>query len=450
MSRRVLIVDDEKSIRDSLKKLLSYEDYRVFTAPEGNAAIKTVRTERVDLVLLDIKMPGMDGIEVLEELKKIEPHLPVIIISGHGNIETAVKATKLGAYDFIEKPIDLDRVLLAVRNGIRQGRLARQNVRLKKKMEDRTRIIGEHPSIEKIMEIIRQVAPTSARVLITGENGTGKELVARKIHELSDRAQESFIEVNCAAIPEELIESELFGHEKGAFTGATGQRIGKFELADEGTLFLDEVGDMSLSAQAKVLRVLQESVLERVGGSRQISVDVRVIAASNKNLEEEIEKGRFRKDLFFRLNVVPVEVIPLRERVSDIPVLASYFLSRITGELGLEEKTISAPLMEEMKSYHWPGNVRELRNVIERICILSRDDEIGLSDIPSLEGPDQVGEDPFRVDDYNQFKELVEKKFFMRKLRENEGNVSKTARKLGMQRSNLYNKLNKYEIDYRG
>jgi len=450
MSRKVLIVDDEKSIRDSLEKLLSYEDYAVMTAPEGRSAIETVRDEIVDIVLLDIKMPGMDGIEVLEELKRIDQHLPVIIISGHGNIETAVRATKLGAYDFIEKPVDLDRVLLAVRNGIKQGRLARQNIRLKKKMEGKTRIIGEHQSIEKIMSTIRQVAPTGARVLITGENGTGKELVARKIHELSGRAQEAFVEVNCAAIPEDLIESELFGHEKGAFTGATDKRIGKFELADEGTLFLDEVGDMSLSAQAKVLRVLQESVLERVGGSKQIRVDVRVIAASNKKLEEEIEKGNFRKDLYFRLNVVPIEVIPLRERVSDIPILVSYFLDRITEDLGLEKKSISEPLMERMKNYSWPGNVRELRNMIERMCILSRDSEIGISDLPGLKSGEGEREDPFRIDDYNEFKAVVEEEFFRRKLLENEGNVSRTARSLGMQRSNLYNKLNKYDISYRG
>ena len=450
MSKKVLIVDDEKSIRDSLEKLLSYEDYAVLTAPEGTAAIDAVRNEVVDIVLLDIKMPGMDGIEVLEELKRMEPFLPVIIISGHGNIDTAVKATKLGAYDFIEKPIDLDRVLLTVRNGIRQGRLARQNIRLKKKMESETRIIGEHQSIKDIMNTIRKVAPTSARVLITGENGTGKELVARKIHELSNRANESFIEVNCAAIPRDLIESELFGHEKGSFTGATDLRIGKFELADEGTLFLDEIGDMSLPAQAKVLRVLQESVLQRVGGSKQIKVDVRVIAASNKNLEKEIEKGTFRKDLFFRLNVVPIEVIPLRERVSDIPVLISYFLEQITFELGIEKKSVSEPLLEELQNYSWPGNVRELRNMIERMCILSRDKVIDLSDMPPLENVGEGETNPFSVDNYNEFKDMVEKEFFIRKLRENEGNVSRTARKLGMQRSNLYNKLNKYDISYRG
>jgi len=450
MSKKVLIVDDEKSIRDSLEKLLSYEDYAVLTAPEGTAAIEAVRNEIVDIVLLDIKMPGMDGIEVLEELKRMEPFLPVIIISGHGNIDTAVKATKLGAYDFIEKPIDLDRVLLTVRNGIRQGRLARQNIRLKKKMESETRIIGEHQSIKDIMNTIRQVAPTGARVLITGENGTGKELVARKIHELSNRANESFIEVNCAAIPRDLIESELFGHEKGSFTGATDLRIGKFELADEGTLFLDEIGDMSLPAQAKVLRVLQESVLQRVGGSKQIKVDVRVIAASNKNLEKEIEKGTFRKDLFFRLNVVPIEVIPLRERVSDIPVLVSYFLEQITFELGIERKSVSEPLLKELKNYSWPGNVRELRNMIERMCILSRDKVIDLSDMPPLENEGEGETNPFSVDNYNEFKDIVEKEFFIRKLRENEGNVSRTARKLGMQRSNLYNKLNKYDISYRG
>ncbi|MCK4235949.1 MAG: sigma-54-dependent Fis family transcriptional regulator, partial [Candidatus Krumholzibacteria bacterium] len=310
MSKRVLIVDDEESIRSSLEKLLSYEKFKTFTAPDGSSALELVADERVDIVLLDIKMPGMDGLEVLTKIRELRSDLPVVIISGHGTIQTAVEATKLGAFDFIEKPIDLERLLLTVRNGLKQGELARQNIQLKERVGVKTEIIGEHPAILEIMETIKQVAPTNARVLIMGENGTGKELVARKLHELSKRSAEPFIEVNCAAIPEELIESELFGHEKGSFTGAVSRRIGKFELADGGTLFLDEVGDMSLSAQAKVLRILQESVFERVGGAETKKVDVRVIAATNKDLLEQAGKGNFREDLYYRINVVNIYLPP--------------------------------------------------------------------------------------------------------------------------------------------
>ncbi|HMA76477.1 MAG TPA: sigma-54 dependent transcriptional regulator [Candidatus Krumholzibacteriaceae bacterium] len=452
MSKKVLIVDDEKSIRNVLVKLLSYEKFATLTASDGKSAIETVKNEVVDIVLLDIKMPGIDGIEVLEQVKRIDPSLPVVIVSGHGTVETAVEATKLGAFDFIEKPIDMERVLLTVRNGIKQGRLTRQNISLKKRVGGRTRIVGEDESVKEVLGIIERVAGTNARVLVTGENGTGKELVARKIHELSDRSSESFIEVNCAAIPEDLIESELFGHEKGAFTGATTRRIGKFELADEGTLFLDEVGDMSLSAQAKVLRVLQESVFERVGGAEQIDVDVRVIAASNKDLVEEAEKGRFRKDLFFRLNVVPVEVPPLRKRRDDIPLLSDFFLKQIGEELGIAAKKISPSAIEIMKRYSWPGNVRELRNLIERLCILTKDKEIDKSDLSFLAGggSSDLRNDPFSIDDFQEFREFTEKEFLMRKLRKYDGNISQTARMLGMQRSNLYKKLEKYSIDYRG
>ncbi|HSG28033.1 MAG TPA: sigma-54 dependent transcriptional regulator, partial [Candidatus Krumholzibacterium sp.] len=392
---------------------------------------------------------GMDGLEVLQRIKEIRPALPVIIISGHGTISTAVEATKLGAYDFIEKPIDLERLLLTVRNGIKQGELERQNVRLRKQVSRSTKIIGENRAILSILETIGRVAPTSARVLITGENGTGKELIARKIYELSERSEASFIEVNCAAIPEELIESELFGHEKGSFTGAVSQRIGKFELADGGTLFLDEVGDMSLSAQAKVLRVLQESVFERVGGTETKKVDVRVIAASNKNLLEEAGKGRFREDLFYRLNVVPVELPPLRERRSDIPILAEYFLANIGEELGITPKKISADAMAVLSAHSWPGNVRELRNMVERLCILTPGDTIGKADLPRMDlyRDEDRSRDPFNAGTYQDFKDLTEKEFLVRKLRENGGNVSRTARELDMQRSNLYKKLEKYGID---
>jgi len=453
MSRKVLVVDDEKSIRKSLEKLLSYEKYQTLTAPDGKTALGIVGQEMVDIVLLDIKMPGMDGIEVLKRIKNLNPALPVVIISGHGTVETAVEATKLGAFDFIEKPIDLERVLLTVRNGIQHGRLSRQNLQLKKRVVGKTEIIGEHPAIIRILETVEQVAPTGARVLITGENGTGKELVARRIHELSSRSQESFVEVNCAAIPEDLIESELFGHEKGSFTGATSRRTGKFELADDGTLFLDEVGDMSVSAQAKVLRVLQESVFEGVGGAEPIRVDVRVIAASNKDLVAEVEEGRFRKDLFFRLNVVPIEVPPLRERKSDIPILSRFFLKQVSKELGVRKKELSKKAVNTLMEYRWPGNVRELRNMIERLCILTRDEVIDESDLPDL-GPgvrdEDSGIDPFSVDDYGKFKDITEKEFLIRKLKKNRWNISRTARSLGMQRSNLYKKLEKHGIDHRG
>jgi two-component system nitrogen regulation response regulator NtrX len=452
MSKRVLVVDDEASIRSSLEKLLSYEKYRTFSAPDGPSALELIADERIDIVLLDIKMPGMDGLEVLQKLKEMREGLPVIIISGHGNVSTAVEATKLGAFDFIEKPIDLDRLLLTVRNGLKQGELKKQNVELRERIPGGTEIIGEHALIKEILETVERVAPTGARVLITGENGTGKELIARKLHELSKRSSEPFVEVNCAAIPEELIESELFGHEKGSFTGAVSKRIGKFELADGGTLFLDEVGDMSLSAQAKVLRVLQESVFERVGGTETKKVDVRVVAASNKNLLEEAGRGRFREDLFYRLNVVPIEMPPLRDRRSDIPMLAEYFLGQIAAELGAPPKKIGKRAMEMMMEYSWPGNVRELRNLIERLCILTPAESISHQDMPPLvlTREEDMMKDPFGLQTYQEFRDFTDKEFLIKKLRENNGNVSKTARQLGMQRSNLYKKLEKYSIDIRG
>jgi len=451
MSKRVLIVDDEQSIRKTLENLLSYEKYKTFTAADGKTAIDIVSGERIDIVLLDIKMPEMDGLEALEKIKAIQSDLPVIIISGHGTISTAVEATKLGAFDFIEKPIDMERLLLTVRNGIKQGELARQNVQLMERIGGKTVIIGEHPAILEILETIERVAPTNARVLIMGENGSGKELVARRLHELSKRCNEPFVEVNCAAIPEELIESELFGHEKGSFTGAVSQRIGKFELADGGTLFLDEVGDMSLSAQAKVLRVLQESVFERVGGTETKKVDVRVIAATNKELLEEAGKGLFREDLFYRLNVVPIKIPPLRERRSDIKLLTDFFLEQVASELGVVAKKIAPPALDTLMDYSWPGNVRELRNLIERLCILIGGDTIRRDDLPPLEltREEDMLRDPFGLKTYQEFKDFTEKEFLIKKLRENNGNVSRTARQLGMQRSNLYKKLEKYDIEYR-
>ncbi|MBN2072125.1 MAG: sigma-54-dependent Fis family transcriptional regulator [Candidatus Krumholzibacteriota bacterium] len=451
MSKQVLIVDDEESIRNSLEKLLSFEKYGTFSAPDGRSALELLLKERIDIVLLDIKMPGMDGLEVLGKIKERQPGLPVVIISGHGNISTAVEATKLGAFDFIEKPIDLERLLLTIRNGIRQGDLSRQNLMLKKEVIGRTEIIGEHKAILDILATIERVAPTNARVLITGENGTGKEMAARKLYEQSNRSDQPFIEVNCAAIPEELIESELFGHEKGSFTGAVSQRVGKFELADGGTLFLDEVGDMSLSAQAKVLRVLQEGVFQRVGGSETKKVDVRVIAASNRNLIEEAEKGNFREDLFYRLNVVPVKIPPLRERKTDIRILSEYFISLICQDLGVTPKKFSPDVYEVFFAYAWPGNIRELKNLIERLCILVPSDTIAAADLPLFELAHETGRsnDPFEARTYQDFKDISEKEYLIRKLRDNNGNVSRTARELGMQRSNLYKKIEKYQLDAR-
>ena len=451
MSKRVLIVDDEESIRSSLERLLSFEKFKTFSAGDGETALDLASSERVDIVLLDIKMPGMDGLEVLGKLKDLRPDLPVIIISGHGTISTAVEATKLGAFDFLEKPIDMERLLLTIRNGINQAELVRENVQLQKKVGFKTEIIGEHPDMHAVMDTIARVAQTNARVFIIGENGTGKELVARKLHELSKRSEEPFVEVNCAAIPEDLIESELFGHEKGAFTGAISRRIGKFELADGGTLFLDEVGDMSLSAQAKVLRVLQESVFERVGGTETKHVDVRVLAATNKDLLEEAAREKFREDLYYRLNVVPILVPPLRERKSDIKILAEYFLREVASELGRAPKRISPEALDVLMDYAWPGNVRELRNLIERLCILTSGGVIKRDDLPTLALVREADarKDPFGLKTYQEFKDFMEREFLIKKLKENNSNVSRTARQLDMQRSNLYKKLEKYGIDFR-
>ncbi len=449
MAKTILVADDEKGIRETLRRLLEFEKYRVLTAEDGPTALRLVEKEIVDLILLDIKMPGMDGLEVLSRVHREQPDLPVVIISGHGTIQTAVEATRLGAFDFIEKPIDADRILLVIRNGLAQRNLLRENISLKKEVQRKTQIIGEHPEMRAIMETLKKVAPTNARILIMGENGTGKELVARVLHEMSLRAKEPFVEVNCAAIPEELIESELFGHEKGAFTGAISKRVGKFELADGGTLFLDEVGDMSLSAQAKVLRVLQESQFERVGGTETKRVDVRVLAATNKDLLKESQEGRFREDLFYRLNVVPITIPPLRKRISDLPLLVDHLLEQAAEELGERRKKISKRAMETLKEHIWPGNVRELKNMIERLVILAQAPTIDVQDLPELGPVKNLEEAFFEREAYNDFREAIEKEFFTRKLTANGFNVSRTARKLGMQRSNLYKKLEKYGIPYK-
>jgi len=376
---KILVVDDESSIRRTLKDILEFEKHEVTLAPNGTEAIDYYREDEFDVVLLDIKMPEIDGMEVLENMMNIR-EVPVIMISGHGTIETAVEAIKKGAYDFIVKPPDLNRLLITVRNAVEKKDLVNQTQQLKKEVDKRFEIVGEAPKIVGLKEIIAKVAPTNSRVLITGENGTGKELVARQIHDQSKRVKSPFIEVNCAAIPSELIESQLFGHEKGSFTSAIKQRKGDFELAHGGTLFLDEIGDMSLSAQAKVLRALQENKIVRVGGEVDISVDVRVIAATNKDLKQEIKNKKFREDLYHRLSVIIIEVPPLRERKSDINLLVKRFISDISNMQGRLPMNISDDAMEELKSYHWSGNVRELHNVVERLVILS-DKEIDKEDV---------------------------------------------------------------------
>lgn len=367
---KILVIDDERSIRNTLKDIIEFEKHTVTTAEDGIKALEIVKEEKFDLAFCDIKMPQMDGIEILEKFQELYPDMPVVMISGHGNIDTAVECIKKGAFDFIEKPIDLNRLLVCMRNGLEHKTLVQETKVLKKKVAKITKMVGESAPIKRLREMIDRVAPTDARVLITGENGTGKEVVARQLFELSKRTSAPFIEVNCAAIPSELIESELFGHEKGSFTSAIKQRIGKFEQADGGTIFLDEIGDMSLSAQTKVLRALQEKEITRVGSDKSIKVNVRVFAATNKDLQKEIEKGNFREDLFHRLNVIPIHVPPLRERKDDIPILVDYFCEIICEEQGIPMKTFTDDAKEALKQFEWTGNIRELRNVVERLIIL--------------------------------------------------------------------------------
>lgn len=377
---RILVIDDEKSIRNTLKEILEYEGHEVLDAPDGLEGLRLITAEKFDIIFCDIKMPKMDGLELLEKAMDHNPDVPVVMISGHGNIETAVEAIKKGAFDFISKPLDLNRMLITLRNAMEKSTLVKETKTLKRKISRTSDMIGESEPIQKIKDLIEKVAPTDARVLITGENGTGKELVARWIHEMSNRNASPIVEVNCAAIPSELIESELFGHEKGAFTSAIKQRIGKFEQANNGTLFLDEIGDMSLSAQAKVLRALQENKITRVGGEKEISVNVRVIAATNKDLAKEIEKNNFREDLYHRLSVILIEVPSLNERKNDIPLLANHFLKIICEEYNMPMKSFTEDAFVELKKINWTGNIRELRNVIERLIILS-DKEINGNDV---------------------------------------------------------------------
>jgi two-component system nitrogen regulation response regulator NtrX len=442
---RVLIVDDEEAIRSSLKMIFEYEGYECVLAPNGASGLKLAEEEDVDLVLLDIKMPQMDGMEVLKRLKAVNGSPPVVILSGHGTVKTAVEATKLGAFDFIEKPPESERILLVARNALGQKKLRDENRRLRLSFDERYRMVGRSEALEKVWDAVKRAAPTSATVLITGESGVGKELVARAIHRNSLRKDEAFVQVNCAAIPEELIESELFGHEKGSFTGATEKQIGKFELAHKGTIFLDEVGDMSLRTQAKVLRVLQEGEVERIGSQKTIQVDVRVIAATNKDLEEAIEKGDFREDLYFRLSVIPVRVPPLRERAEDLPVLVQHFVKQFCAENNFRSRAFSPAAIEVLKRHAWRGNVRELKNAVERLLIMAEGDEIRpehLADV--LRRPsDSLLASPETLRD---FKEAAERTFLVGKLRESSWNISATAAAIGTPRSNLYKKLEQYGI----
>ena len=444
----ILIVDDEKAIQTSLQGVLEDEGYRVTAVGTGNEALARLTEEHPDLVLLDVWMPGIDGLEVLAEIKRLRPEIPVVMISGHGTIETAVKATKLGAYDFIEKPLSLEKTLLAAARALEHFRLEREIRELRQRVERQHEIVGESPAIRELRRQIEIAAPTNGRVLIYGENGVGKELVARAIHALSERREGPFVEVNCAAIPEELIESELFGHEKGAFTGAVARRKGKFELAHGGTLFLDEIGDMSLKTQSKVLRVLEEQAFERVGGKETLKVDVRVIAASNQNVQVLIREGRFRDDLFYRLNVIPIEVSPLRERKEDIPLLIQHFIAVFSAENGKRPKRVAPDAMPYFVAYDWPGNVRELRNMVERLVIMAQQDVIGPDDLPPPLRPKEAAgpPEPGRAKTLKEARDAFERAFILSELRANDWHMTRTAERLGIERSHLYRKLKAYGI----
>src|SRR6478736_4488115 len=454
MKPRILVVDDEAEIRRSVRMILEYEGYEVMEASSGPEGVALAERETPDLVFLDIKMPGMDGLEALQRIRQANDSIPVVIISGHGTVSTAVEATKLGAFDFIEKPLASERVLLTIRNALDQTRLVDENRSLKRAVEARHQMVGESVSLRQIWDAIKRAAPTNATVLLLGESGVGKELVARAIHRNSLRSRDRFIQVNCAAIPEELIESELFGHEKGSFTGATEKQIGKFEQADHGTIFLDEVGDMSAKTQAKVLRVLQEGEVERLGSARTIKVDVRVIAATNKDLEAEIERGNFREDLYFRLSVIPIRVPPLRDRREDIPALVRHFVDMFSRESNRRPMRFTPAALDYLQKARWKGNVRELRNTVERLLIMTPGDAIDLDDLRDVVRADAARSAPAaaepndrdRPGTLREFKESAERAFLVDKLRENAWNISKTAEVIGTPRSNLYKKLEQYAI----
>ena len=455
MKPRILVIDDEPAIRDTMRMTLEYEGYECLTASSGTEGLVTIERESPDLVFLDIKMPGLDGLETLGRIRATTDTLPVVIVSAHGTANTALEAGRLGAFRFIEKPLSKDYVLDAAREGLELGVLRRENRQLKTALEHRHEIVGDSTALVRVFDEVRRAAPTNATVLILGESGVGKELVARAIHRASLRAKERFIQVNCAAIPEELIESELFGHERGAFTGATEKQTGKFEMADKGTIFLDEVGDMSAKTQAKGLRVLQEGEVERLGSSRTIKVDVRVIAATNKDLEEEIAQGRFREDLFFRLSVIPIHVSPLRERLDDIPELVQHFATQFVKENNRRPAKFTPAAIEALKQARWRGNVRELQNVVERLLIMTDRDSIEVDDVRRVVRTDGAGAAPAarsaavaatQPPTLREFKEWSERAFLVEKLREHEWNISKTADVIDTPRSNLYKKLEQYAI----
>ncbi len=449
---RILVIDDDAAIRDSLRMALEYQGYAVQLASGGEEGAALVEREAPDLVFLDIKMPGMDGLDVLQRLRPLTDVTPIIVLSGNADIQTAVEATKLGAFDIVEKPLSTDRLLVLVRNAIDSRRLRTENRSLRKDQERRHHIVGDSAGLGGVRAAIEKAAPTNATVLIWGESGVGKELVARAVHRESLRRDGPFVQVNCAAIPDDLIESELFGHEKGSFTGATERQIGKFEQADKGTIFLDEIGDMSLKTQAKVLRVLQEQELERLGSNRLLKVDVRVIAATNKDLEEEITKGTFREDLFYRLNVVPIWVPPLRERREDIPLLVRHFADAFSRDNNFRRKTVTAAAMDRLRQHAWRGNIRELRNTIERLMIMSNGDTIDIGDLKLNEAARVDAAAPAPDNDWmaaptlHAFKASSERAYLVAKLRENTWNISKTAEVIDTPRSNLYKKLEQYSI----
>jgi len=443
MDTALLIVDDEEGIRETLSGIFEDEGYNVTAVASGEEALGVLREQSPDLVLLDVWLSGIDGIQILQEIKKTSPNLPVVMISGHGNIELAVKATRMGAYEFLEKPLSLERVLLVARRALEKRTLEMENKALKEDLTRRWRLIGNSNKIQQLREQIELAARSSSRVVILGESGSGKELVAHILHEKSPRVDKPFVEMNCAAIPQELIESELFGHEKGSFTGAFERKKGKFELADEGTLFLDEVGDMSLSTQSKVLRIIETQEFQRVGGNKNIKVDVRIIAATNKDLREEAKKGNFREDLLFRLNVIPIIVPPLRDRKEDIPELVEYFLEYFAVEYGQKPKKITPDGLSMLQAYDWPGNIRELKNVIERFVIMNPSNNITAKNI--LIG-ESTRSDYFSFNTLREARDAFEKDFIARKLEENNWNISKTAEILDIERSNLHRKIKTYEI----
>jgi two-component system nitrogen regulation response regulator NtrX len=452
MAKTIMIVDDEPSIRTSLEGVLEDEGYKVISVSDGLSALKLVEEEMPDLVILDIWMPGIDGIETLKRMRKLHRSLQVIMISGHGTIETAVTATKLGAFDFIEKPLSLEKTLVTIQNAFNYRELRDENLILRQKAKGKYHLTGGSPAICELRETIERVAPTQATVLIVGENGTGKELVARAIHHLSPRNTRLLVEVNCAAIPEDLIESELFGHERGAFTGASDRRRGRFDLANRGTLFLDEIGDMSLKTQAKILRILQEQRFERVGGTKTIQVDVRIIAATNKDLKQEIDEGWFREDLYYRLNVIPVQVPPLRERKEDIPLLVEDFLEEFALESSIDRKRVADEVIPTLQRYPWPGNVRELKNFIERLVILVPDEVIEIEHLPASfkEPADQAAAcDALDQPGFKAAKTQFEKEYLRKKLEEHSWNVSQTAEAIGIERSHLHRKIKAYGVGQR-